>query len=275
MVQNVTDMYYMVVNAESFDQDLNDWDVYSGANMERMFEGFGGNIPDWYDIPEEESEDDYEDDNESELTEEQIQINRQQQLEVQKQCEKKRKEAAERNNEPEKTLIKPSCSICCEELNNVDGPGPSTNCEIGCNDVVNACENNHLIHRGCLLESCNAENINAREQMTLPGRYMMRPITATTCPICREPLLYDCNDFEDTEIAKQVPYEKIGDDGRQIMTGGRRRTRKYNRNHKSRKYKSRKYKSRKQIKKNKRKTINQKRNKRINKKTKRKGKKNV
>ena len=44
------------------------------------------------------------------------------------------------------------CNICyTDELNNVDGPGPTRYCSSNCNDVVSVCPGNHMFHRGCIM----------------------------------------------------------------------------------------------------------------------------
>jgi len=61
------------------------------------------------------------------------------------------------------------CIICSELLDNINGPGQSAKCNENCNDVVKICENNHMIHRGCLLNACNADRVNISSQMGFSG----------------------------------------------------------------------------------------------------------
>ncbi len=117
----------------------------------------------------------------------------------------------------------PECLICGELLNNVDGPGPSDRCNLGCNDAVIVCETRHItidnkeeifrhiFHRGCILEACNPNlTINRASQMGMPNEYDLvgaRLRNATKCPICRNNLLYDCNTFADVDIVTPVSDE--------------------------------------------------------------------
>ena len=249
----------MFMRAKSFNQDLNAWNVSIDTNIGGMFKNNDRNfnLPNWYIQDDEDDEDD--DDNQSydsedendygdnvpiPTQEEEERLIKQQQLLREKQVEIQ-KEVVKNINQDEVTTTKPTCSICYLELNNEDGPGPSTDepkkCEIDCNDVVNVCENNHLFHRRCILESCNASPVNMYEQMGMQiasQQYIAEQNIATTCPLCRRPLLTVCSNFKNTEIVKQVAYDKIGDDGMEIKTrGGRRHTRKSSNKKKSSKNK--------------------------------------
>jgi hypothetical protein len=110
----------------------------------------------------------------------------------------------------------PQCSICYEYLDNEDGPGPSEKCQENCNDVVNVCVNNHLFHRGCILNSCNAGGVDVAAQMGSRHQYIREQSIATLCPICKTPLIPNCEGLRGKE---RVPTENIN----QFVKGGKRK----------------------------------------------------
>ena len=92
-----------------------------------------------------------------------------------------------------------------------------------------------MFHRGCIMNWCNAEEVNVVSQMGFDEAYSaMRAQEKTNkCPICTMPI--NCNTFN--------TLEKVNNDALPLK-GGRKQ--KYNtRKHKTRKYKTRKYKTRK------------------------------
>ena len=114
----------------------------------------------------------------------------------------------------------PECVICGECLDNNAGPGPSENCQENCNDVVNVCENNHLFHRGCILDSCNAGRVDVAGQMRSRYYSFQEQSIATLCPMCKQPLVPSCEGLRDKE---RVPTENINEEG--LINGGGRKTR--------------------------------------------------
>ena len=107
----------------------------------------------------------------------------------------------------------PDCVICFEPLDNISGPDPSQNCQRRCKDVVNVCRNNHLFHRGCILNSCNADSVNIAEQMGFDSIYNVAQSIATQCPLCKQPLNPSCNGVR---RKPKVATKNIGDDGMEI-----------------------------------------------------------
>jgi hypothetical protein len=140
----------------------------------------------------------------------------------------------------------PDCVICGEYLNNVDGPGPSENCQVNCNDVVNVCENNHLFHRGCILTSCNAGRVDIAGQMRSPYYSFEEQSIATECPMCKQPLVPSCEGLRDKE---RVPTENINEEG--LINGGRSRKTRRSRNKGKNKKSMKKGKNKKLVKKGK------------------------
>jgi hypothetical protein len=107
------------------------------------------------------------------------------------------------------------CVICGEYLDNNAGPGPSDKCQENCNDVVSVCENNHLFHRGCILESCNVGRVNVgSEDYPSFGELSV----ASRCPLCKAPLVPSCEGLRNKERVEAV--NEI------INRGGKKKTRK-------------------------------------------------
>jgi hypothetical protein len=147
---------------------------------------------------------------------------RSEQIAIQREAdERARSAAAEETVRVEQNF--PDCIICGNYLNNADGPDPTDNCRSNCDDVVNVCRNNHLFHRACILNSCNAGEIDLLEQMNVAGsgEYTVAQSIATICPICRSPLLPSC---EGMRTKTRVATANIGMDGMEInLTGGKRK----------------------------------------------------
>jgi len=145
----------------------------------------------------------------------------------------------------------PRCAICNGYLNNHDGPGPSEKCQENCNDVVNVCGNNHLFHRGCILNSCKAERVDVAAQMGFPQySHFEEQSIATECPLCREQLEPNCEGLRDKE---RVPTENINEEG--LIKGGISRKTRKSRNKGKNKKSMKKEKNKKSMKKEKNKKL--------------------
>lgn len=104
------------------------------------------------------------------------------------------------------------CQICYDLLDNIHGPGPSDKCDENCNDVIKICKNNHIIHRGCVLNSCYADAVDTASQMGFPEYSNLREQKRRNkCPFCAVKLLYTCERF------KTVPKENISIGGQKII----------------------------------------------------------
>jgi hypothetical protein len=136
---------------------------------------------------------------------------RQQQMESHEQIMRRVAEAAQ---EPIIESEYPECTICMSLMNNTDGPGPLNNCTQNCNDAVKVCQNGHIFHRGCILNSCDPDNRTVWEQ-----QFRRRD----NCPLCQQPLLFDCNTFKDINIVTPVSDEELRE--YKIQNGGNKRKR--------------------------------------------------
>lgn len=87
------------------------------------------------------------------------------------------------------------CLFCAEPLDNISGPGPSQNCSANCNDVVKICSNNHMLHRVCVLNSCNSGPVDVSGQIGSEYSTMRELNNKNKCPFCTNNLLYSCADF--------------------------------------------------------------------------------
>jgi surface protein len=220
-VSNVQDMPEMFYRATSFNQRLDNWDVRNVRDMINMLRDAAiQELPEWY-------EEEYSEEEEEELNEEQLANRRARQLATQRAAEERARAADTRDY--------PECVICGNYLNNVDGPDPTDKCRSKCEDVINVCINNHLFHRACILNSCNAGRVNIVSQMNIQGRgaYNVQQSIATKCPMCRSPLVPSC---EGMRKKKRVVIANIGMDGMEInLIGGTRKTRKHKRGRKHKK----------------------------------------
>jgi len=198
-ISNVKNMSNMFKDCNMFDQPFN-WDLSNVEDMSNMFEGCPLQLK---------------------------RIRRQQERQQQStQIAEQMQRAAQIPTDNEKEQPFPRCIICDEYLNNNAGPGPSKNCENNCNDVINVCKNNHLFHRGCILDSCNADRVDVASQMGFNEfQSLQTQSIATTCPICRAKLLPDCQGLRYKE---RVPTENINTDGI-INKGEGKRKRRCNR----------------------------------------------
>jgi surface protein len=262
IVSEVEDMNFMFEGCTNFNQDLNDWNVSKVKYMESMFEGctnfnqplnkwivsevkymtsmfrgctnFNQPLNDWKLSNVRKKEELLEiflnsgmsQDNMPMTLEERAERTKraEQKEHIEKQLAKHIKLAEQQSiNDKKEEQPFPECVICGEYLNNSDGPGPSEKChQENCNDVVNVCENNHLFHRGCILNSCNAEKVDAASQMGFDQfqSYQTQSI-ATKCPLCKNPLIPNCEGLRNKE---RVPTEQIDENG--LIAKGVKRKRK-------------------------------------------------
>jgi len=193
-VSNVKDMRSMFSHAKNFKQPLNSWIISNDTETLAMFDGAS----------------DFYDDESNRPTEETYETLRNKQIEDQKKAVKRAIDAAEAaaRNAP----ISPydECIICGDPLDNNKGPGPTPKCRENCNDVVKVCEKNHMFHRGCILEACNAESVDIAAQMGVNQYSTIRAQQRrNNCPLCQQPLLIDCNDFNNIELGPKIPDDKL------------------------------------------------------------------
>lgn len=140
-------------------------------------------------------------------------INRHDQIELQNQINNRVRSSVV----PETISEFPTCIICAELLNNIDGPGNSRNCLENCNDAIKVCANGHIMHRGCILEACNAGALDMSLQMgNNETGILEQQQRINNCPICQIPLIMRC---EQLNIAQAVSDEELKEYKRQ--TGGK------------------------------------------------------
>jgi surface protein len=218
-VSNVKDMSSMFEYCRVFNQPLNDWNVSNVKNTSKMFvncDRFDQSLSKWFFDPRllrnVENMDDM-------FRHAPLLLKRIRRGYDQQNIAAQMRKAAQIPIDDEKEQPFPKCVICNDYLNNNDGPGPSTKCRNNCNDVINVCENNHLFHRGCILNSCNADRVDISSQMGFNEvQNLQTQSISTTCPICREKILPDCQGLRNKE---RVPTENINTDGL-INKGGKR-----------------------------------------------------
>jgi hypothetical protein len=119
------------------------------------------------------------------------------------------------------------CIICGDPLDNIHGPGPSNKCRQNCDDVVKVCKNNHMFHRGCILQACNAGRVNVGDQMGYSQYPSMQNQARTQqCPVCTKPLQPTCQELVTSPKVpdKDLPLKSTG--GRKRRITNRRRTKK-------------------------------------------------
>ena len=235
-VSNVTDMNFMFYDAESFNQPLDKWDVSNVTNMSHMFYGaksFNQPLNSWnvsnvtdfnnmfLDCKFNQSLDSW---NLSEETEKKM--FKETSAYLLNKYKRKQEELRERTMREAELSLKQSeespyeeCLFCAEPLDNISGPGSSSKCESNCNDVVYICRNNHIAHRGCILQSCNAEQVDVAGQMGSIYSFNKDLAHKNNCPFCRTPLLLDCVDFK---TVSKIPNDKLP----MKNTGGKKRRRK-------------------------------------------------
>jgi hypothetical protein len=170
-----------------------------------------------------------------------LEPNKQQKLlERQKAINERVKQAAQQHVEIDTPYEE--CIICGELLDNTNGPNESEKCTENCNDVVKICENNHMIHRGCILNACNADRVDVAAQIGFSQfSRLAEQKRKNLCPICQMPLLVSCEAFKtvDKVLETDLPKKAVG--GKR----NKKTKRRYNRNYK---------KTKRQYKKNNKKT---------------------
>ena len=218
-VSKVENMSSMFTDCRVFNQPLNDWNVSNVKNTSKMFvncDSFDQSLSKWFFDPRllrnVENMDDM-------FRYAPLLLKRMIRGYDQQKIAAQMRKAAQIPIDDEKEQPFPKCVICNDYLNNNDGPGPSTKCRNNCNDVINVCENNHLFHRGCILNSCNADRVDITSQMGFNHiQTLQTQSISTTCPICREKLFPDCQGLRNKE---RVPTENINTSGL-INKGGKR-----------------------------------------------------
>ena len=200
-ISSVSDMQSMFRNCKRFNQPLNKWDISNVEYKTDMFLRSGMSPYNMPGMP--------------------VDMTQEERAERSNQIAEQMQRAAQLPIDDRKEQPFPECVICGEYLNNIDGPGPSAKCEQdNCDDVVNVCENNHLFHRGCILNSCNAERVDVVSQMGVnqDPHFKTQAITRE-CPLCKQPLIPNCEGLRNKE---RVPTEQINKDGL-INKGGKRK----------------------------------------------------
>ena len=207
-VSQVTNMSSIFKESSSFDQDLSRWNVSNVRLPEGEEDGINGifrNCPireEYKPIfrtqlsDEDEDEDDWVSDEDihvaiNEIDEGAERIQREQAL--QRQTEINTRVAKRAREEVIEESEFPECVICSEPLNNVNGPGRTSNCRQKCNDAVKVCAYGHIFHRGCILNACNAPDV---ETSYAPTGILTPQRTKDRCPICRKPLIMGCQQFQ-------------------------------------------------------------------------------
>lgn len=205
-VSNVRNMTYMFKEAINFNQDLSMWELNPQADVRFMFDGAQSMTETFKPLRLQEE------------TETNIIIqsqNRESQKQIQEEAVRRAQQAAQNIGNVSNYE---DCVICGAPLDNTDGPGPSDKCTENCNDVVKVCKNNHMFHRGCILQACNAESIDIASQMGFSSQFStLRPQARTSkCPLCTNPLNPTC---EELVTSPKVPNNDLP----LKSTGGRRK----------------------------------------------------
>jgi surface protein len=206
-VSNVRNMGYMFKEAINFNQDLSMWQVNPLADTRFMFDGALSMTETFKPLRVQEQTPDISN-----------RVNQSQQREIQQQ---RQQQAISRAQQAAQNIGNVSnyedCVICREPLDNTDGPGPSNKCRENCNDVVKVCKNNHMFHRGCILQACNAESVDVASQMGFSQFSTLHPQARTSkCPLCTNPLNPTC---EELVTSPKVPNNDL----LLKSTGGRKR----------------------------------------------------
>jgi surface protein len=179
-VSNVTKMHNIFSRAEAFNQPLDNWHVSHVTNFNNMFKdatSFNQSIDSW-NIPEDKS---------MFLGATAYLIGETKRK--QDETKRKRDEAHERMTAQAEIALKNSenspyeeCLFCAEPLDNINGPGTSIKCDMNCNDAVYICQNNHIAHRGCILQSCNSDEVDVAGQMGSIYSYNKELAHKNNCP---------------------------------------------------------------------------------------------
>jgi Leucine-rich repeat (LRR) protein len=104
------------------------------------------------------------------------------------------------------------CVVCNEVLDGIKGPDDKDKAKG--NEVITVCKNSHRFHRNCILSSCRVSGVNILGQMSMEGEHLQAMDMNTVCPLCKEPLLPNCNSFA-TKLKLPFPLPSV--------SGGKRR----------------------------------------------------
>jgi surface protein len=232
-VSNVTRMNRMFAYCQEFNLDfLNSWDIRNVKYMVDIFLNAGGIngsgiLPRWRSklnpnvSLDEETAEEYGVHYRDGITNESEDIDassnaRQAQINLQKQITEQVVQQA-LNTPIVENAQYDTCYVCDELEDNIHGPGPSTHCSNHCNDVIKICDNNHKLHRGCILSMCNTTSHYT--QSRLYGEIFQNEHTINTkCPECRGKFIVPCADFADPTLAP-----KLSNDELLKQSGGKRR----------------------------------------------------
>jgi hypothetical protein len=179
-------MVEMFAFLKNFNQDISNWEISNTADTTDMFLE-NTTLPDNF--------------------KPHIGSTRNKLLRRQQEIQQKAAEAARQADLNKNETPYEECQICGDLLNNIDGPGPNNKCSENCNDVVKICNNNHLIHRGCVLNACNADKVNIGAQMGFDQYGSLKDQERkNNCPFCMTPLIVNCNEFR---IIAKVPDSEL------------------------------------------------------------------
>ena len=111
------------------------------------------------------------------------------------------------------------CVVCNEVLDGIKGPDEKDKAKG--NEVITVCKNSHRFHRNCILSSCRVSGVNVLGQMSMEGEHLQAMAMNTVCPLCKEPLLPNCNSFA-TKLKLPFPLVSMG--GKRRKTHSKKRT---------------------------------------------------
>jgi uncharacterized protein YjbI with pentapeptide repeats len=120
----------------------------------------------------------------------------------------------------------PECFICRDILNNIEGPGISQKCSENCNDAVRVCKTGHIYHRGCILNSCNANQVDILNAMGYAPGLTVEQQGKNKCPQCRLELNPNCDALKSSpavSIEELKEYKKIQNGGKRKRTRTKRK----------------------------------------------------
>jgi Leucine-rich repeat (LRR) protein len=132
------------------------------------------------------------------------------------------------------------CVVCNELMDGIKGPDERANAKG--NDVITVCKNSHRFHRDCILGSCRVSQLNVTGQMNMDAEYYEPMIMNKVCPLCKEPLLPNCEGFVN-KIKLPFPLgSTTGGRRKRMCKKYKKKTQKYKKKSKKYKKKSKKYK---------------------------------